>query len=152
MTVQRRAFLASAMAVTATVTIVPFAARATPEALAAAIKEVTGGRPLREGKVTLDVPPLVENGNAVPLTVKVDSPMTADDHVKAIHVFNEKNPQPHVFNAWLSPANGRAFVATRIKLANAQKVVAVAETSNGEFWTAHAEVIVTIAACIEDIT
>ena len=145
---QRRAFLASAAAVA----IVPFAAQATPEALAAAIKEVTGDKPLREGKVMLDVPPLVENGNAVPLTVKVDSPMTADDHVKAIHVFNEKNPQPHVFNAWLSPANGRAVVATRIKLADAQKVVAIAETSKGEFWTAHAQVIVTIAACIEDIT
>jgi sulfur-oxidizing protein SoxY len=146
--VGRRAFLASAAAVT----IVPSIARATPETLAAAIREVTGDAPLREGKVTLDVPPLVENGNTVPLSVKVDSPMTAEDHVKAIHVFNEKNPQPHVFNARLSPANGRAFVATRIKLADAQKVVAVAETSKGEFWTAHAEVIVTIAACIEDIT
>ena len=145
---QRRAFLASAAAVM----VVPFAARGTPEALAAAIKEVTGDARLREGKVTLDVPPLVENGNTVPLTVSVASPMTADDHVKAIHVFNEKNPQPHVFNAWLSPANGRAVVATRIKLADAQKVVAIAETSKGEFWTAHAEVIVTIAACIEDIT
>ena len=145
---QRRAFLASA----AVVAIVPFAAHATPEMLAAAIQEVTGGKPLREGKVTLDVPPLVENGNAVPLSVKVDSPMTADDHVKAIHVFNEKNPQPHVFNAWLSPANGRAFVATRIKLADAQKVVAIAETSKGEFLSASADVIVTIAACIEDIT
>jgi sulfur-oxidizing protein SoxY len=144
----RRVFLASAAAVT----MVPFAGHATPEALAAAIKEVTGDAPLREGRVTLDVPPLVENGNAVPLTVSVESPMTADDHVKAIHVFNEKNPQPHVFNAWLSPANGRAIVATRIKLADAQKVVAIAETSKGEFWTAHADVIVTIAACIEDLT
>jgi sulfur-oxidizing protein SoxY len=146
--VQRRAFLAG----TAAVTLVPLAASATPETLAAAIKEVTGDAPLREGKVKLDVPPLVENGNTVPLTVSVDSPMTTGDHVKAIHVFNEKNPQPHVFNAWLSPANGRAVVATRIKLADAQKVVAIAETSKGEFWTAHAEVIVTIAACIEDIT
>jgi sulfur-oxidizing protein SoxY len=146
--VNRRAFLAS----TAAVTLVPFAARATPEALAAAIREVTGGAPLREGKVTLDVPPLVENGNAVPLTVSVESPMTEDDHVKAIHVFNEKNPQPHVFNARLSPANGRALVSTRIKLADAQQVVAIAETSKGEFWTAHADVIVTIAACIEDLT
>jgi sulfur-oxidizing protein SoxY len=150
-TVQRRAFLAGTVA-SPLVSLVPFAAQATPEALAAAIREVTGGASLREGKVTLDVPPLVENGNTVPLTVKVESPMTADDHVKAIHVFNEKNPQPHVFNAWLSPANGRAVVATRIKLADAQKVVAVVETSKGEFWTAHAEVIVTIAACIEDLT
>jgi sulfur-oxidizing protein SoxY len=144
-TVGRRSFIAGA------ITAIPFAAHATPEALAAAIKEMTGGAPLREGKVTLDIPPLVENGNAVPLTVKVESPMTADDHVKAIHVFNEKNPQPHVFNAWLSPANGQARIATRIKLADSQKVVAVAETSRGEFWSAHTDVIVTIAACIEDI-
>jgi sulfur-oxidizing protein SoxY len=145
-TIGRRSFLASA------ITVVPFAAHATPDALAAVIKEVTGGAPLREGKVTLDIPPLVENGNAVPLTVKVDSPMTADDHVKAIHIFNEKNPQPHIFNAWLSPVNGRALVSTRIKLADSQKVVAVAETSKGEFWSAHTDVIVTIAACIEDVT
>jgi len=145
--VQRRTFLTGVA-----VALAPFAARATPEALTAAIKEVTGDAPLREGKVTLDVPPLVENGNTVPLSVSVESPMTSDDYVKAIHVFNEKNPQPHVFNAWLSPANGRAVVATRIKLADAQKVVAIAETSKGEFWAAHAEVIVTIAACVEDIT
>ena len=144
---QRRTFLTGVA-----VALAPFAARATPEALTAAIKEVTGDAPLREGKVTLDVPPLVENGNTVPLSVSVESPMTSDDYVKAIHVFNEKNPQPHVFNAWLSPANGRAVVATRIKLADAQKVVAIAETSKGEFWAAHAEVIVTIAACVEDIT
>ena len=68
--------------------------------------------------MTLDIPPLVENGNTVPMTVTVDSPMTADDYVKAIHVFNEKNPQPHVFNAWLSPGNGKAAVGTRIKLAD----------------------------------
>ena len=127
-------------------------AEATPAMLASAIQNVTGGAVVRTGKVKLDIPPLVENGNAVPLTVKVDSPMTADDHVKAIHIFNEKNPQPHVFNAWLSPANGQARVATRIKLADSQKVVAVAETSKGEFWSAHTDVIVTIAACIEDAT
>ncbi len=86
------------------------------------------------------------------MTVSVESPMTADDYVKAIHVFNEKNPQPHVFNAWLSPGNGRAAVGTRIKLADTQKIVAVAETSKGEFWSASAEVIITIAACIEDVT
>jgi sulfur-oxidizing protein SoxY len=142
----RRSFLAGA------ITVLPFAAQATPEALSAAIQEVTGGAPLHEGKVTLDIPPLVENGNAVPITVRVASPMTVGDYVKAIHVFNEKNPQPHVFNAWLSPANGQARIATRMKLADTQKVVAIAETSKGEFHAAHADVIVTIAACIEDIT
>jgi sulfur-oxidizing protein SoxY len=144
---QRRAFLAGSAAVT----LIPFAAEATPQTLAAAIEEVTGGAPLRAGGVTLDLPPLIENGNAVPLTVSVDSPMKPDDFVKAIHVFNEKNPQPHVFNATLSPGNGRAKVATRIKLAETQKIVAVAEMSHGEFRTASADVIVTLAACIEDI-
>ena len=144
---QRRAFIAGFA-----VTVLPIAAAATPETMAAAIKQVTGDAAVRPGRVTLDIPPLVENGNTVPLTVSVESPMTEADFIKAIHVFNEKNPQPHIFNAWLSPANGRARIATRIKLADAQKVVAVAETSTGEFWTAHADVIVTIAACIEDIT
>ena len=145
---RRRLFLVGAAAVT----LLPFAAEATPEALADAIREVTGGAPLRAGKVTLDIPPIVENGNTVPISVTVESPMTADDYVKAIHVFNEKNPRPHVFNAWLSPGNGRAVVGTRIKLADSQKIVAIAETSRGEFWNASAEVIVTIAACIEDVT
>jgi sulfur-oxidizing protein SoxY len=143
---KRRAFLAGTV-----VTVLPFtAAEATPEAMLAAIREVTGGAELREGRVKLEVPPLVENGNAVPITVSVESPMSEADHVRAIHVFNEKNPQPHVFNAWLSPANGKAVVATRIKLADSQKILAIAETSKGEFFSAGADVIVTIAACIED--
>ena len=149
---QRRAFLAGPVIAGLAVAVLPFAAEATPEALAAAIEEVTGGAALRPGKINLDIPPLVENGNTVPLTVTVESPMTAADHVKAIHVFNEKNPQPHVFNARLGPRNGRAVVGTRIKLADTQQIVAIAETSTGEFWTASAQVIVTIAACIEDIT
>jgi sulfur-oxidizing protein SoxY len=143
----RRLFLAGAAAVT----LLPFATEATPGELATAIKEVTGGAELQTGKVTLDIPPIVENGNTVPMTVTVESPMTADDYVKAIHVFNEKNPQPHVFNALLSPGNGKAVIGTRIKLADTQKIVAIAETSKGVFWAASAEVIVTIAACIEEI-
>jgi sulfur-oxidizing protein SoxY len=145
----RRTFLMGA----ALVTLLPFeAARATPEAMALAIKEVVGNAEIREGNVKLDVPPLIENGNTVPLTVTVDSPMSDADYVKAIHVFNEKNPQPHVFNAWLSPGNGKAAVGTRIKLADTQKIVAIAETSKGEFFSASADVIVTLAACLEDLT
>jgi len=145
----RRAFLAGA----ALLTVLPLsAARATPDAMAAAIKEVVGEGTIREGKVKLDLPPLVENGNVVPLTVSVESPMTPADHVKAIHVFNEKNPQPHVFSARLGPRNGKAVIATRIKLADSQKIVAIAETSSGEFWSASADVIVTLAACVEDVT
>jgi sulfur-oxidizing protein SoxY len=145
----RRRFLAGV----AIVTVLPFApARATPDAMAASIKQVVGDVAIREGRVTLDLPPLVENGNAVPLTVSVESPMTEADHVKAIHVFNEKNPQPHVFDARLGPRNGRAVVATRIKLGDSQKIIAIAETSSGAFWSASADVIVTLAACLEDVT
>jgi sulfur-oxidizing protein SoxY len=144
----RRAFLVGAAAVS----LLPAAARATPESLAAAIKEVIGDRALREGKVKLDVPPLIENGNVVPVMVTVESPMTRADHVKSIHVFNEKNPQPHVFHAVLGPHNGKAAVATRIKLGDSQKIVAIAETSKGEFWSASADVIVTLAACLEETT
>ena len=144
----RRAFVAGSLLVT----VLPLAsAKATPDAMTAAIKDVVGEAEVRPGRVTLDIPPLVENGNAVPVTIRVESPMTEADHVRAIHVFNEKNPKPHVFNAWLGPRNGKAVMATRIKLADAQKVVAIAETSRGEFWSASADVIVTIAACTEDV-
>lgn len=145
----RRTFLAGS----ALFSVVPLApARATPEAMAQAIRALVGDRPLREGRVTLELPPLVENGNAVPLTVSVDSPMTEADHVRAIHVFNEKNPQPRVFDAVLGPRNGRAVIATRIKLGDSQRIVAIAETSRGELYSASADVIVTLAACLEDLT
>ena len=124
---------------------------ATPAMLKEAIRNVVGEADLRKGKVTLDVPPLVENGNAVPVTVIVDSPMTEADHVKAIHVFNEKNPQPNVISVALGPRAGKARIATRIKLADAQRVVGVAEMSDGSFWTGEANVVVTIAACVEDV-
>jgi sulfur-oxidizing protein SoxY len=144
---QRRAFIAGFA-----VTVLPIAAAATPETMAAAIKQVTGDAALRPGRVTLDIPPLVENGNTVPLTVSVESPMTEADFIKAIHVFNEKNPQPHVFDARLGPQNGKAAISTRIKLGDSQKIVAIAETSKGEFFSASADVIVTLAACLEDLT
>lgn len=145
----RRRFLAG----TAAIVILPMgSASATPEAMAAAIAKVVGGAPVREGRVSLDLPPLVENGSTVPLVVSVDSPMSETDYVRAIHVFNEKNPQPNVFTARLGPRNGRAVVGTRIKLGDSQKIVAIAETSDGRFWSASADVIVTLAACLEEAT
>src|SRR5580692_930686 len=121
---------------------------ATPAMMRAAIRKVVGEAPLRKGKVRLDLPPLIENGNTVPMTIIVDSPMTEADHVKAIHVFNEKNPQPHVISVALGPRAGKASVATRIKLADTQRIVGIAEMSDGSFWTGEANVIVTIAACV----
>jgi sulfur-oxidizing protein SoxY len=147
----RRSFLAAAggVALLSVLKIVP--ARATPATMQAAIKKVIGEAPLRKGKVTIDVPPLVENGNTVPLTISVDSPMTQADHVKAILLFNQKNPQPNVISARLSPRAGKAQLSTRIKLAAAQTIVAVAQLSDGTFWSGDADVIVTIAACVEDL-
>ena len=126
-------------------------ASATPAMLEEAIRNVIGESNLQRGKITLEVPPLVENGNAVPLTIIVDSPMSEADHVKAIHIFNEKNPQPHVISVALGPRAGKARVATRIKLADAQRIVGIAEMSDGSFWSGEANVIVTIAACVEDV-
>ena len=115
-----------------------------------AIRNVTGGAPVREGRVKLEVPPLVDNGNAVPVAVSVESPMTEADHVRAIHVFTEKNPQPEVVSFRFGPRAGRAHVATRIRLADTQTVVAISELSDGSFWAANANVVVTLAACLED--
>jgi sulfur-oxidizing protein SoxY len=149
----RRCFLlrsAGLAAASAFASAVPFAAsRATPQAMQEAIRNIVGDAALQHGKVTLDVPPLVENGNAVPLTVSVDSPMSKVDHVKAIHIVNQKNPQPHVISVTIGPRTGRASLRTRIKLADSQQVVAIAEMSDGSFWTESADVIVTIAACLE---
>ncbi len=123
--------------------------RATPESMAAAIKAFVGEAEVREGRVTLEIPPLVENGNSVPLTVKVDSPMTAQDYVKRIAVFNERNPQPNVALFYLSPRAGRATVSTRIRLGDSQNIVAIAQLSDGTFWSDKAELIVTLPACVE---
>jgi sulfur-oxidizing protein SoxY len=124
---------------------------ATPATLSAAIRNVVGEAPLRSGKVKIDIPPLVENGNTVPMTVSVASPMTADDHVKSIHVFNEKNPLPNIGNFYLGPSAGRAQVSTRIRLADSQKVVAIARLSDDSFWSASTDVIVTLAACTDEV-
>ena len=124
---------------------------ATPAMLATAIRNVVGEAPVRTGKVKLDVPPLVENGNTVPMTVSVSSPMTPDDYVKSIHVFNEKNPQPNVGNFYLGPHAGRAQISTRIRLADSQKIVAIARLSDDSFWSATADVVVTLAACTEEV-
>jgi sulfur-oxidizing protein SoxY len=126
-------------------------AEATPAMQASAIRQVVGEAVVRTGKVKLDVPPLVENGNTVPLTVSVDSPMTPENHVKSIHVFNEKNPQPNVGNFYLGPKAGRAQVSTRIRLADSQKITAIAKLSDGSFWSVSIDIIVTLAACTEEV-
>ncbi|MGJ5202642.1 SoxY-related AACIE arm protein [Bradyrhizobium sp. HKCCYLR20261] len=127
------------------------AAQATPAMLASAIRNLVGEAKVQVGKVRLDIPPLVENGNTVPMTVSVDHPMAPENFVKSVHVFNEKNPQPNVANFHLTPNAGRAQVTTRIRLADTQKVIAIAKLSDGSFWSTTVDVIVTLAACTEEM-
>ena len=124
-------------------------AGATPAMLRDAIDKLVGNSRINVGRVKLDIPPLVENGNTVPVTVTVESPMTQAEHVAEIHLFNEKNPQPYLIGAILGPRAGKASFGTRIKLNDSQRVVAIARMSDGSFWSDAAEIIVTIAACVE---
>jgi sulfur-oxidizing protein SoxY len=115
------------------------------------IARLTAGAAVNRGRVRLTLPPLVENGHLVPLEVNVDSPMTAADHVSAIHVFTEKNPLPEMVSFFLGPRAGRAMIATRVRLADTQNVLAIARMSDGSFWSDQAFVIVTLAACLEEL-
>jgi sulfur-oxidizing protein SoxY len=147
----RRALLAAVVGagVAAIVRIEP--SRATPASMKASIRQVIGEAPVKKGKVHIDVPALVENGNSISLTITVDSPMTAENHVKAIHVFNELNPQPNIINAYFGPRAGLAKISTRFRLADTQTVVAIAQMSDGSFWSASADVVVTVPACLEQL-
>lgn len=131
-----------------TITMRP--AAATPADMQSAIARIIGEAKLNVGKVRLDIPPLVENGNTVPCAISVESPMTPADHVKAIHVVSERNPQPNVISAFLGPRAGRANVSARIRLADTQTVIALAQMSDGSFWSTSVNVIVTVGACLEE--
>jgi sulfur-oxidizing protein SoxY len=147
----RREFAIGALAGGLAASFSAVQARATPEEMRTAMRKVVGTATVRKGRVDLDVPPLVENGNTVSLVITVDSPMTAADYVKSIYVFNEKNPQPNVIGIHLGPRAGKAKIATRFRLADTQMITAIAEMSDGSFWSASAEMIVTMAACVEGL-
>ena len=144
----RRALLRSAFGAGALLAIRPMA-HAADRDLATAIRTFTGGAAVGDGKVRFEIAELVENGNAVPISVSVDSPMTPADHVKTIALFNERNPQRDIVVFTLGPPAGRARVATRIRLATSQRLVAVAQLSDGTWWQHGVDVIVTLAACVE---
>ncbi len=132
--------------------LIPRPASATvPDRLRPLIRKATGGLPSRPGRVRLSLPALAESGNSVRLTVKVESPMTAEEHVTRIHIFAEKNPRPLIARFSLSPRTGRAEVSTRIRLAGTQRVVALAETNDGSAWLASTQVVVTAGACGEGL-
>ncbi len=124
------------------------AAATTDETLAAAMREAVGDAAITDGGITLRAPATAENGGQVPVTVLVDSPMTAADHVTAIHVFATANPTPGVASFRLTPLLARAEVQTRIRLAEAQRVVVLAQTNDGRVRRAVAEVRVTTGGCL----
>jgi sulfur-oxidizing protein SoxY len=124
-------------------------AQATPDTLAAAIRRFTEGATPEQGRVRIDIAELVENGNAVPVSLTVDSAMSATDHVQRLALFTERNPQPEVAVFHLSRFSAQARVSTRMRLATSQRLVAVAQTNDGRYWQHAVDVIVTMAACVE---
>jgi sulfur-oxidizing protein SoxY len=148
---KRRLFLGLSGAALAGAALLARAQQILPaQDLAPMVAKITGGAPVRPGRVSLDLPALAENGNSVPFTLRVDSPMTAADHVKSVHVFAERNPRPLVAVFHLGPMSGRAVVSTRVRLAGTQRVLAVASLSDGTFWSGQMEVVVTSAACLDE--
>ncbi|MDP3410508.1 thiosulfate oxidation carrier protein SoxY [Bosea sp. (in: a-proteobacteria)] len=117
------------------------------KAVMAEIKKLYGDKPLGEGKIKLDVPEIAENGLVVPVNVEVESPMTEADYVKAVHIYADGNPQPGIVSYSFTPACGKASAATRMRLAQTQNIVCVAEMSNGALHMAKANVKVTIGGC-----
>lgn len=143
----RRGFLAQLLALCAW----PFAAArgADADSVEVMVFRVTGGATVQPGRVKLDLPVLADNGNSVSLKVSVDSPMTAASYVKSIHIYAARNPRPNVANFYLGPRAGRAQVSTRVRLGGSQRVLAVAALSDGSFWSATADVVVTLSACYD---
>jgi sulfur-oxidizing protein SoxY len=128
-------------------TMLPRAARADKAATDEAIKALIGDKSAQDGRITLDLPQIAENGNTVPIGVSVDSPMSEKDYVKAVHIVADGNPLPNVASFHFTPASGKASAATRMRLAKTQNVIAFAEMSDGSIYTAQATVKVTIGGC-----
>lgn len=143
----RRDFMKLAGIGAVALTTVPFEASATPEAVEKAIKEIIGSKATKDGKITIILPEIAENGGTVPFAVEVDSPMTEADHVTAIHIFADGNPLPDMASYYLGAHNGRAKIAVRIRLGKTQKVVCVAEMSNGETYIGRQQIKVTLGGC-----
>ena len=143
----RRGFVAAGVALITTTALFGKAAKAGLPEVEAAMAEILGDATAEEGRISLDLPEIAENGNTVPLSVEVESPMTEDDYVKAVHLFADGNPVPTVAKMNFTPRSGEAIASTRIRLAKTQKIHALAEMSDGSFFRATREVKVTIGGC-----
>lgn len=143
----RRRFLATLTALAAVPALRAGTAQA--EERAALVRGITGGAQARSGRVRVDTPELADNGHSVAVRVIVESPMTASDHVRSVTLLAERNPRPVVATFTLGPQAGRAEIFTRIRLADTQEVVALAQMSDGSYWSGAARVIVTELSCAE---
>jgi sulfur-oxidizing protein SoxY len=143
----RRTILTAAGLIAAASLIGSRRAVAEPGDVEAALKKLFGGKPVSSGKVKLDVPAIAENGLVVPVNIEVESPMTADNYVRAVHLFADGNPAPNVYSYRFTPESGRAALSNRIRLAKTENVIAVAEMSDGTLFMARSEVKVTIGGC-----
>ena len=110
---------------------------------------ITKGKTVNPGRVKLELPPLAENGHSVAMTVRVESPMSAAEYVRAVHLIAEKNPVREMASFYLGPHSGRAEVGSRIRLNGSQRMVAIAELSDGTFWSDAAAIEVREAACTD---
>ena len=145
---QRRVFITSLTALT----LSPWqSTSATPSDAMQAMKAIVGNRPVNSGRIYFELPPLVENGNLVAIKFSVQSPMTQNEYVKAIHIIAEANPLPNVVSCYFTPLSGKAEASTRIRLADSQKVWALAQMSDGSFWRTSVDTVVTLSACTEMI-
>lgn len=146
----RREFLVSCgetVAILTGLSLISEPATATPVEVEEAIRKLVGNAPLKKGRIQLRLPPIAEDGNVVPLTVSVDSPMSEGDYVRKIHILAEENPWPRVCSFLLGPQNGKAEVSTRVRLAKDQTVVAVAEMSDGSAYRAAFAIKVSVGGC-----
>ncbi|MCZ8259560.1 MAG: thiosulfate oxidation carrier protein SoxY [Beijerinckiaceae bacterium] len=143
----RRETLIAGMASFAAAAIAPSLALADAAAVEAEIKKIYGDKKAEAGRIKLDVPQIAENGLVVPINIEVESPMTAADHVKSVHVFADGNPLPGIVSYKFTPESGRAAASARMRLAQTQNIICVAEMADGKIFTAKAEVKVTIGGC-----
>jgi sulfur-oxidizing protein SoxY len=146
---RRRRLLAHLLALCAWPFATARAADAPSESVEAMVLRVTGGAKVETGRVKLELPLFADNGNSVSLKIGIDSPMTPESHVKSIHLYAPRNPRPNIANFYLGPRAGRAQVSTRVRLGGSQRVLAVVALSDGTFWSASADVVVTLSACYD---
>ena len=148
---KRRAFLASTGAVLGAAALPAVGQKFQPvQDITPLIDKVTLGAPVEKDGIEVELPAIAENGNSVPMRIRVASPMTAQDHVTAIRIFAERNPRPAVAAFHMSPRSGRAEVVTRVRLAGTQKVTVLASLSGNRFRLVQTDVLVTSAACLDE--